>query len=186
MRWILFAILAYLSLLAQTTLGSLLVIHSQSIGAIMPDILAIVAVFFALALRNGVDVAIVCWILGLGLDLTSAGGAPDLSVVGPMPLAYAAAGYIVYKLREAFFRDKASSQMILAMVFCLLAHGLWILIQSLIAIRSVTFAMFGQMLLQALLLGVYSALLAPPIHAMLRRSERWFITAAGGRGGRER
>jgi hypothetical protein len=68
----------------------------------------------------------------------------------------------------------------------MLAHGLWVTAQSLIAVKSTTWDMFGQMLLQALLLAMYTAVFAPPLCALLRRCEPLLVTPRGGRTGRER
>jgi len=103
-----------------------------------------------------------------------------------MAIAYSAGGFLVFKVRDVFFRDKPSSQMILAIVFCLIAHGLWVIMQSIITARYTTFGMFGRMLLQALLLSLYTAVFASPIYTLLNRYGRWIIATGSLRTGRER
>lgn len=194
MRWLLFVILVYVALLLQTTFGNLLMVRSEWPGPIMPDLLAAVAVFFALSLRQSADVVIACWALGLGLDLTTTGamaGAADgqffLPPLGPMAIAYTLAGLTVFKLREAFFRERVFSQMILVAFFVVAAHGLYVLIISLVGSRHGQWDYFGQRLVQALLTALYSAALAPLVHSLLRRSEKMLIAPVGGRNsGRER
>jgi cell shape-determining protein MreD len=181
MRWILWIIVAYLALTVQNVLGVLICFHTSWLGDIRPDILAAAAVFVVLTTRNVQDVVIACWLLGLGLDLTSGQG-----VVGPMPLAYSAAAFLVFKVRDAFFRDRLSSQIILTAVFALVAHFAWITLQLVVAMRSARWDLYGHQLLQACLLAAYSGLLAPVIFAILSRCARWLITPAGSRGSRER
>jgi cell shape-determining protein MreD len=181
MRWILWIILAYLALAVQNALGILIGIHTSWLGDIRPDILAAAAVFVVLTVRNLHDVIIACWLLGLGLDLTSGQG-----VVGPMALAYSGAAFVVFKVRDAFFRDRLSSQIIMTAVFALLAHTAWIILQLVLALRSGHWESFGRLLLQACLLTVYSGLLAPMVFALLGRCSRWLVAPAAGRGSRER
>jgi cell shape-determining protein MreD len=181
MRWILWIILAYLALTVQNVLGILVFIPTSWPGDIRPDILAAAAVFVAFSAKNPLDVVIACWLLGLGLDLTSGQG-----VVGPMPLAYSAAAYVVFRMRDAFFRDRLSSQIILTGVFALLAHVTWITLQLVLALGAGHWESYGRMLIQACLLAVYSGLLAPVIFALLGRCSRWLITPAASRGSRER
>jgi len=169
MRWIFFLILAYVALVAQTTVGGLLVIHTAWAGPVAPDVVAMVAVFVAMALRNGTDAGLACWILGLGLDLASGPGAT--TVVGPMALAYGLGGLMVFQLREMFFRDKILSQVVMTLLFAVATHAIWVTLQALVA-RAFTWSEYGQMLLQAVLLGAYTAALAPLLHALLLRHER--------------
>ena len=181
MRWILWIIVAYLALAIQNMLGILVRIETLWLGDIRPDILAAAAVFVTLTARNLLDVVIACWLLGLGLDLTSGQG-----VVGPMPLAYSAAAYVVFQVRDAFFRDRVSSQIILTALFALLAHTAWITLQLLLAMRAGRWDSYGRWLLQACLLAAYSGLLAPAVFGVLGRCSRWLIIPAASRGSRER
>jgi len=177
MRWILFIILAYVAVVLQTTLGALLAIHTDWAGVIAPDLLAILAVFIALALRNAAAAALACWILGFGLDLASGPGSG--SVVGPMALAYAGGGFLVFQFREIFFREKILSQVILVLVFALLTHVTWVTLQAVISGFDTTWGIYGQRLLEAVFLAVYSAALAPVLHTGLIRYERLLIPNSG-------
>jgi cell shape-determining protein MreD len=181
MRWILWIILAYLALAVQNALGILIGIHTSWLGDIRPDILAAAAVFVVLTVRNLHDVIIACWLLGLGLDLTSGQG-----VVGPMALAYSGAAFVVFRVRDAFFRDRLSSQIIMTAIFALMAHVAWITLQLVLALRSAHWESLGRLLLQACVLTLYSGLLAPMVFALLGRCSRWLIAPAAGRGSRER
>ncbi len=179
MRWILFVILVYVATLAQTTLSQLLVIHTGWAGAVVPDLLACMAAFLAMRLRQNSDVAIACWSLGLALDLTSSGG----PALGLMSLTYMAAGWIILKLREGFFRDRISSQIVTTIIFCIVAHTLYLTLQVMLLWR---FAGYGTMLLEAMMVAIYSAAAAPLVQRALAPAERWLISPAAGRQGRDR
>lgn len=181
MRWIPFIILAYLLVLVQTTVGKVLTFTSFSIGTVGPDLPALVAVFVALHVRSRADVMLAAWLLGLGLDLTAGGGPGGSAAIGPMPIAYALAAACLYQVREAFFRERALTQGLLAMGFCILAHGTWVTLQSLLAIRAMTWSAYGRVLMQAAALAVYTAALMPLAHWGLWRYQRWFITPPAGR-----
>lgn len=175
MRWIPLIIVAYVMVLLQTTLGRILMIHHSTVGAVSPDLVALVAVFVALTARSGLDVMLAGWILGLGLDLTTGAGIEASTVVGPMPIAYALAGGILYGIREAFFRDRVLTQALLALLFCLLAHGLWVVLQSLLGYRGIGWSELGRVLLQAAMLSVYTALLMPLGGFLLKKIQRFLI-----------
>lgn len=186
MRWIPFVILAWLLVIVQTTLGRVLTLSGTPIGSIGPDLLAIVAVFVALQARSGQDAALAGWVLGLALDLTAAGGVASPTVIGPMPIAYALASGLIYWLREAVFRERALIQALLAALFCLVAHGIWVTAQSLRAAGQMTWSAYGEVLVQAVALAVYTALLTPLGYWALRRVRRVFMTGPSGRSRRRR
>jgi len=186
MRWIPFVILAWLLVIVQSTLGRVLTFSGTPIGAVGPDLLAILAVFVVLQARSGLDAALASWILGLALDLTAAGGVSSPTVVGPMPIAYTLAAGLVYWLREAVFRERALIQAMLAGLFCLVAHGIWITAQSLRAAEQMTWSAYGQVLLQAVALAVYTALLTPLGYWALGHARGVFMTAPAGRSRRRR
>ncbi len=185
MRWVLRIILVYVALALQNAVGLLVHIPTSSLGDIAPDLLAGAAVFVVLNVRGLSDVLIVCWVLGIGLDLTSTGGSGGASVVGPMALAYAAAAWVVFQLREAFYREQAVSQAVLAALFVLVAHGLWITMQLVLALRSAHWELYGRLMLQACLVALYSGALAPVVCAVLGRMAGWVISPAA-RSGRNR
>jgi rod shape-determining protein MreD len=186
MRWIPFLILAYLVVLLQTTLGRLLTFTASGMGSIGPDLTALVAVFVALHARSWPDAMMAAWTLGLAVDLTAAGGVGASTVVGPMSLAYALTAGLLFRVREAFFRERAMTQALLALAFCLVAHFVWVSMQSLLAPGGVTASAFGHALLQVLALACYSALLTPLVHFLLGKCGRWFLVSPVGIGGGRR
>lgn len=178
MRWVVLAIMVYLVTLVQTSLATVLTIHLPVVGPLRPDLLAMLAVYVALYAREVTDAMLSAWMMGLAIDLTTGAGAEVSTVVGPMPLAYALAAGLVFRLRDMVFRDSVTTQCVMALVFCSLAHWFWLTAQWLIALKGVSFSRYALMLVQALLAGVYTALLMPVAGAALRRCRRWLIAPA--------
>jgi len=184
MRWIPLAIVTYVLALGQTTLGGMVDIHVAKIGPVRPDVLAIVAVYVALHVHGMVDAMLAAWVLGLVVDLTTGAGTSDSTVVGPMALAYALAASGVYKVRGAVFRDKVVTQCTMTVVFCIVAHWLWITAQWILAFEGTTAGGYVLMLVQGVLVALYTAALAPVGHFGLRAMRRWIIVAPSGEFGR--
>ena len=184
MHWVRFVILSILLLLVQTTLGRALMFNAAAIGPVGPDLVAVLAAFVALSVRTQSDAVIACWLLGLMVDLATAGGAGSTTVVGPMALAYALGAWILFRVREGFFRDRATTRAVLTLVFCGLSHVLWVTAQSLLAGGGLTWSAYGGLLVQAGAVAAYSAVLAPLIFWGLWRIRKWIMPAPAGRGGR--
>ena len=185
MRWIPFLIQTYLVVLFQCTAARILVVQGGGFGPVGPDFAALVAVFVTLHARSWVDALLAVCVLGVALDL-SAGGGVGATAVGPMSLSYALVAGLLFRVREAFFRERALTQALLALAFCLLTHVVWVTLQSLLAIGVIDGGAYGRMLLQALALACYSAVLMPLVHLLLSRCQRWFLTAPVGPGRRGR
>ncbi len=181
MRWIPFVILAYLVLLAQTTLGQLLAFTVRSVGTVVPDMAAVLAVFVALYVRTSLDAMIAGWILGFFVDLLAGGPGGTVSAVGPMAIAYSLAGGLVFSLRDAFFRERASARLILTLIFCILAHVMWVTMQSILAMSIMTWGDYSRLLLQACLLGVYTSVIAPLLCVLFDRTRGLLISTPSGR-----
>ena len=126
------------------------------------------------------------WALGLAVDLTTVAGVGSGTVVGPMAIAYALTAGLLFRVREAFFRERALTQALLAWGFCLIAHGLWVTMQSLRTDGDVSWSAYGRTLLQAAGLACYSAVLMPLVHFLLVKCQRWILTAPVGPGTRPR
>jgi rod shape-determining protein MreD len=180
MRWIPFVILAYLVIVLQTSLGRLLTIQTP-LGLVGPDFAAVVAVFLALHARSSTEAMLAAWTLGFALDLTTGSVAGEVSAAGPMALTYALAAGLVFQIREAVFRERAVTQVMTVLLFCVLAHGLWITVQSL-RVGLGSWDVYGRMLLQSLGIGVYTGMLGPLGCAAMSRGRRWWLPAASGRG----
>lgn len=186
MRWIPFLILGYLVVLLQTTAGRFLTFTTQAAGSIGPDLAAVVVVFVALYVRNWADGMLAAWALGLAVDLTAGAGGPGATAVGPMAVAYCLVAGLLYRVREAFFRERALTQAFLGGAFCLLTHAFWVTTQSLLAYKAMTWPAYGRTMLQAAGLSCYTAVLMPLGHFLLRAVQRWFLPAPAGPGARAR
>lgn len=181
MRWIPFILVAYVVILLQSSLGRMLTFVFQ-IGAIGPDLAASLAVFVALRARSGLDAMLAAWVLGLALDLATGGGPGSSTVVGPMSLAYALTAGMVFRIREALFRERALTQATVTLLFCLISHGLWVTMQS-VRLGEIGWHDYMGLLGQVALVSIYTALLAPLMHYLLSRVERLIVVpATRGRG----
>ncbi|HET6427660.1 MAG TPA: rod shape-determining protein MreD [Phycisphaerae bacterium] len=181
MRWIRFAILAYLVVLLQTTVAQLVRIPLGPVGAVRPDFLAMVALFVCLAVGGIGDAMLAAWVLGMLVDLTTGGGPGAATVVGPMALAYALAAALIFRIREAFFRERIVTRMVLGFLFCVVAHGLWVTAQSLAAAKQMTWGAYWTMLLQVVAVSVYTGAVTPILLVGLTRLERQLIVTPAGR-----
>lgn len=177
MRWIPFLIAAYVLLGFQVTLGKVLTFSTAMLGQVGPDFAAIFAVFVALNVRTVVDALLAGWVLGMSVDLLAAGGVAGGSCAGIMSLTYMVAAGVLFWIREAFFRDRPLTQAILAVLFCLIAHGLWVGGQ---AARAGDWAAARRMLPQMLCLAAYTGVLTPLVHLPLLHGRRFFLAGAAG------
>jgi rod shape-determining protein MreD len=184
MRWVPFLILVWVVVLLQTTFGRALTITTSSLGAVAPDLAALVAVFVAFYVRTWPDAMLGGWALGLAIDLTTSGGAGAGTAVGPMAVAYAVTAALLFRVREAFFRERALTQGVLALAFCLLAHGTWVAAQTLLARGDADWSAYGRTMLQAAALACYTAVLMPLAHLALGKIQRLFLATPVGPGRR--
>ena len=173
MRWIYFLLVVLIAVLVQTTVGQVLWFRS-SLGWVGPVFPAAVAVFVGLHAHSALDAALAGWALGFALDLTLSGGG-----MGLLALLYAAAAAGVFRIREAFFRERVVTQVLLGFFFCVFAHELWLLCQALLP--GGAHGLSGRLALQALGLSAYTAVLTPLVCAALRRMERLIVAPPGGR-----
>ena len=181
MHWTSFIILTWLLILIQSTVGRVLVFETISVGTIGPDLLASLGMFVALCVHKPIDAMIAGWLLGLALDITTAGGAGSATVIGPMAIAYALGVRAVFAVREAFFCERALTRIALTLLFCLFTHLFWVTAQSLLAYEFTTWSQYGRMLIQAMVISVYSAILAPLMLHLLWKARRRLIPIPSGR-----
>ena len=184
MRWVPLVILVYAVLLVQTSLVRLVTFTFGSVGTVGPDLLAAAAVFVAMNCRSGIDVMLAAWIAGIAADLGTGGTVGGMTAVGPMAISYALAAGAVFQIRDAFFRERVWTRFALALLFALLAHGLWVTMQSLLVVRHMTWADYWRMVLQAVLIAVYTAAAMPLVYPVLQRVPGLFVAASGARGRR--
>lgn len=168
MNWIVFALLAYVTMAAQLGLGTLVELDSR-FGLLQPrlELIALVAAAMAAPSRPAIAA---CVGLGLAVDLVTphAGGA---IVVGPYALGFAAAAVIVVQLRAALMRGHP-----LSIVLCVLAAGVAVgLVDA--GVWSIRAGIYGRppgftglgYLTDQLLGVVYTAAIALPLAWPLRR-----------------
>lgn len=186
MRWAPFLIFAYLFTLVQTTLGHMLTLDRLTIGPVGPDFLVLLAVFTAMYVRSAAEGMLAGWVLGMGIDLTTGGGVGAATRVGPMAVYFAAAVWLTFQVREAIYRERAVPQMLLAGLFCLLTHTLWVSTQMFLAPPNVFWGSFSRVLTQVLLSSIYTALLMPLAHFFLLPCRHWLMTVPPSRSRRRR
>ncbi len=183
MRWVPFVILAYLTLVVQSTLCGIIDFDIGAMGHVAPDLLAMVAVFVALRGPNLSAVMIAAWVLGFATDLTAVGGVTAATVVGPMSLAYAVGAWLIFRMREAVFSEHAVTQGMLALVFCLVSHLIWVTAQTAL---TGSWAYYGQLVAQVGGVSLYTALLTPMGFWMLSMVQGLFIEVSTRRTRRSR
>lgn len=171
MRWFYYLILALLAVLLQSTVVQVLWFRTGS-GWTGPDVVAAVAIFVGLSARTSLDAALAGWLAGMALDLTLTGGG-----MGLLGLLYAGACAAIVHLRHAMLRDKALTQFILGLLFCLFVYGPWMLYQQIISPAS----SLGSQALQVLGVALTTALLTPLVVAALKRVQRFLIPAGSAR-----
>jgi cell shape-determining protein MreD len=153
MRWIPFIILVYVVLVVQSSLGL-----AMGFGGVSPDLLAVVAVAVALWAPNAMTAMLAAWVLGFALDLTITGATGGLTVAGPMSLAYLVGARLIFNLREIVYNDRVIIRGLLAGVFCIVTHGLWVLSQCLL---TVSWSDFPRLMGQGAGVALYTAIVAP-------------------------
>jgi len=180
MRWIALAILTYVLTLLQTSLVDVITFRVPGVGLVRPELLAVVVVYSALHVGSILDAMLAGWALGLALDVTTGAGSGVSTAVGPMSLAYALGAGGIYKIRGAVFRDKVVTQCTMTLVFCISAHGMWILMQWRLAFGDTAGTGIVLMLVQAVLLAAYTAAIAPALALGLKAGRRWLIASPAG------
>ena len=158
MRWLTFVACAVLVVTLQVTIAHRLEWH----GAQPQWILALM-VFFALNGRS-VDVLIGAWILGAVADLHT------IAQFGLLSLSYGLTGAIVYSAREYLYREHPVTQFCVTFIVCLLIEfGLSV---YRVSSSGSTPSAVSVMASQPLLVSLFTALWAIPIHLVLLRFHR--------------
>jgi rod shape-determining protein MreD len=180
MKWIGFLILAYAVVLVETSLSWVLNVNASWLGPVGPDLAAMVVVFVALYARAAGDAMLAGWVMGLAVDLTCGSGVGSETAVGPMAVAYCLLAGQLWRIRDAFFRERALTQVVLSLMFTAAAHFVWVTAQALLALRQVTFGDYAAAMGQALLIACYTALLMPLAHYGLIRIQRLILANPAG------
>ena len=105
MRWLIFAIWAYLLLALQVSLAEMVAIPT-AFGLVEPRFMLSLAVFVGLSASPSVVYAAL-FMIGLALDVTRDWPLPDgtaVTLIGPYTLGYLAGAYTILELRGMMFR----------------------------------------------------------------------------------
>ena len=89
-----------------------------------------------------------------------------------MAIAYVLASGVIFRVREAFFRERALARALLTLLFCLLVHSLWVTMQT---ILSVAWSAWWPAIMKAIGISLYTAFVAPITCMVLQQCGGWFI-----------
>ncbi len=174
MRWIVFAILVYVTLALQEGLRTLLYVEAGGV-LVSPSFALVLAVFVGLWAQPWV--AVWAWlILGVLSDLEplAVRGGGSVVLVGPMSLGFLAGAYVTLQLRAVLNRES-----VVALAAAVLVAGLFVhlVAVALLNLRGLPWQLgepvggtsgLGQLLYRTLEL-LYSAVLSIPLGLVLRR-----------------
>lgn len=159
MRWIAFAILVFVVTLLQASVVPFLAVHT-----IRPDLMVIVAVHYALTARR-YDALLACWFIGLAVDLTSLSYAGHANV-GVHAFSLGLIALVIVKVRDLTFRDSVVTRLFFTF------GAKWVI--SVTTGAYMLYAVhaphrFGEILATGTYAAVYTAILAPYGHWLLRQ-----------------
>lgn len=159
MRWIPLVVILYGAAVLQTTVVPLI-----EINGIRPDLLVVIAVFYALYAPR-YDAMLTCWCVGLLMDLTSVSFQTH-SNVGVHALAMGLVGILVVALRDYTVQDSPLTQML----YCLAARLLIVAIAvtHLVIVLDVD-SVWRRFLAIGIWEAIYTGLLAPYAFWLLRK-----------------
>ena len=169
MRWFYIILVAFVASMIQTTAGQIFWFPTPLgwIGPIFPIGAAVFAILYG---RQTVDVALAGWIFGLALELPLGGE----TSMGLLPLLFAAMSAVLFQMREAFYRDRLLTQMILGFLLAFLVYQAWAMCQA--VLPGGLSQPYWRATLQMLIVAVYTGLLTPAMVAMLKPLQRWLWT----------
>ncbi|MCB9850669.1 MAG: rod shape-determining protein MreD [Phycisphaerales bacterium] len=153
MKWPTFVVFAIICVVLQTTVAPHL-----AVGRVRPDWLLVLAAFFAMHVR-GLDVILAGCILGLIADLETIEG------FGLLAIAYAAATGLVYAVRAHVFRSHPLAHLAVTFVAGLVVQ--FIMLLHTMIFTGVGGGTYGAQIFGGIMIALYTALWAPPIHAAL-------------------
>lgn len=159
MRWFSFAIVAVFCLTIHTTLAQRL-----SIWGAWPDVILITVVFFAMHGRKW-DAVVAGWTLGLLADLAS------MERFGLLSMSYAMVALCVQSSRDWMFRYHPLTHFSVTFVAGIAIHGIFWCYASMMTTSA--YAQPWTSVAGPVGIAFYSAICAPPVHALLIRMVRW-------------
>jgi rod shape-determining protein MreD len=161
LRWFLIAILAYVCLVAGTTLFRPGVLALEIDGHwTAPDLILVLGVFLALNMEPH-EIFVAGWCFGLGADLVAVAGR-----LGTWAILFAVLLYAVSHVRKTVLHGRAAAQFLLCFLAVFVAHWVWYLVTQAfegVPVRVLRTAEF------AALEALYSAFLAPYLFWLFSR-----------------
>ena len=158
MRWFAFAIVVVIGLTAQTALAPRVAVYS-----VRPDWLLVLVVFLALYVPTKPAV-IGAWIIGISADLMT------VERMGFIALSYGLTALAILSIRDHLFRNHWTAQLIVTFVACVMVRGAWMIYQRTMFEHSTGWA--SSVMIDVMLVSIYTALWAPLIHGLLHRMAR--------------
>lgn len=159
MHWVAFGILLYCLTVVQSAVVPLIAVHT-----IVPNLMMIVAVYYALTARSR-DALLACWTIGFVIDLASLSYVGHGNV-GLHALTLGGVGLLIVKVRAFTFRESVLTHLVLtfaATMFVFVATGCHLMWVRGDWSRLAAFATAG------FYTSVYTGVLAPYGHWCLRR-----------------
>jgi rod shape-determining protein MreD len=159
MRWIPFILFLYFAAVLQTAIVPFFAVHG-----IRPQLIILIAAYYALSARTS-DALLACWCAGFMMDLTSIGFERQAGI-GLNATTCGLIALFVLGMRDFMFRDSPVTQLVVSVAFTFLhaaAVGLYLCYAAAHA-PAVT-----DMLLGSLYTAIYTGLVAPYVHWLLRK-----------------
>lgn len=159
MHWVSFAILLYCVTAFQSAVVPLVAVHT-----IEPDLMMIVAIYYALTARSR-DALLACWTIGLVIDLASLSYRCNGNV-GLHALSLGLMGLLIIKVRAYTFRESVLTHLVITFGATMLVsvatgcHLMW---------AQDDWSRTGAVATAAFYTSVYTGVLAPYGHWCLRR-----------------
>lgn len=161
MRWGVFAILAIVTIVLQTTL-----VQYMAIQGIWPNWLFILAVHYALW-GPWPEAAIAAWLLGLAVDLQSL---TSSSRIGLYAFLFGGAAWAIIRLRSTLNRDHAVTHFLATLFFSLIIE---ILVEAYRHWGTNAPRWTAGLTWELIFTALYTAACAPYLHWLLIRMGRW-------------
>ena len=154
MRWAVFFMLLMALLTLQTTFGTRL----EWMGA-RPDWLLILVVFLAFHADHR-DAVIGGWCVGFCADLMS------IERLGVIALGYALIALLIVNMRDALFRYRWTTQVLVTFFACILVRTAWTAYRT--TMYDIDDSLMSDLGMNILVVSLYTALWAPVLHGGLR------------------
>lgn len=150
MQWLIVLLISII-----TARLELILVPVISIGDVMPDIMLLYVIYFALFCPHD-DIPIYCWLMGLIRDLMFE------QRLGAFAIAYLVTALVIRYVRGLVFRRSVFSQAIITFIFAIGVYWFMSFFRSITSGGSVLF--YGE---KSIYIAFYSAILAPFFYYLL-------------------